>query len=227
MNLNIPHSTVSVSVIDPPPPFGKRAARRRDRRSAILAVAAKSFLEHGYAGTTMSGISAALGGSKGTLWSYFSSKEELFAAYLDEATALFRMKLLPLLDVATELRPALQLFARRFIEEISSPESISLHRLAVSESVRFPEVGRMFYERAPASTEAILASFLADHMNAGRLRQADPARAASIFLSLCMRGRYKILFGYHDAQPDDADGEAAETTRDFLRLYHSTAESLT
>jgi hypothetical protein len=48
----------------------RREARRLSRREAILEVAERSFLEQGYAATTMSAIAAELGGSKGTLWSY-------------------------------------------------------------------------------------------------------------------------------------------------------------
>ena len=40
-------------------------------------------MEHGYQGTSMSRIAAAVGGSKGTLYSYFQNKEELFAAYME------------------------------------------------------------------------------------------------------------------------------------------------
>ena len=47
----------------------------------------------------MSTIAAALGGSKGTLWAYFPSKEALFAAVLDDVTAAFRTEL------ADALRP--------------------------------------------------------------------------------------------------------------------------
>ena len=39
-----------------PPALSRRDARRRDRRDAILEVAQQSFLEHGYAATTMSAI---------------------------------------------------------------------------------------------------------------------------------------------------------------------------
>ncbi len=45
--------------------------RRIERRNAIPAVATRSFLENGYAGTTMSSISAELGGSKATLRELF------------------------------------------------------------------------------------------------------------------------------------------------------------
>src|SRR4026208_346391 len=68
------------------PCLSRREARRRDRRGAIIGVARRSFLNNGYAATTMSSIAAELGGSKGTLWSYFPGKEELFAAVLRETT---------------------------------------------------------------------------------------------------------------------------------------------
>ena len=47
-------------------PCSRREARRLTRREAILDVAQASFMEYGYAGTTMSAIAAMLGGSKGT-----------------------------------------------------------------------------------------------------------------------------------------------------------------
>src|SRR5947208_8772182 len=51
-----------------------------ERRDAIVAIAREAFAADGYAGTSMSSIAARLGGSKGTLYSYFKSKEELFIA---------------------------------------------------------------------------------------------------------------------------------------------------
>ncbi|MFY0108264.1 TetR/AcrR family transcriptional regulator, partial [Acinetobacter baumannii] len=79
-------------------PPSRREARKQDRRQAILDAARTSFFEQGYDGTSMSGLLATLGGSKATLWSYFRSKEELFAAVLDEATAAHRGSLLECID---------------------------------------------------------------------------------------------------------------------------------
>ena len=55
-----------------------REARREDRRDAILNVAHACFVAEGYGATSMSTIAAQLGGSKGTLYNYFKSKDELF-----------------------------------------------------------------------------------------------------------------------------------------------------
>ncbi|BAK66538.1 putative TetR family transcriptional regulator [Sphingobium sp. SYK-6] len=83
---------------------GRREARRLDRRDMILSVAQAYFLAHGYAGTTMSGIAAEVGGSKGTLWNHFPSKEELFTAVLLRATRAHRDHLAQILDPCGERR---------------------------------------------------------------------------------------------------------------------------
>ena len=204
-----------------PETFTKRQAQRTKRRHKILQVAGKYFLENGYAATTMSGVATALGGSKETLWNYFSSKEELFVAYLDEATAAFRSRLLPDLDPRTSVREALRRFACRYTEEICSAESTGLHRLVISECVRFPEIGRLFYERAPQATAAFLATYLEAHMAAGTLRRADAVEAANTLLSLCMKDRYQILFGFEVPARMDFETAAIGATEDFLRIYQS------
>ena len=56
-----------------------KTARDR-RRDAIIDVAREVFFEEGYAAASMSSIAARLGGSKGTLYNYFRSKDELFEA---------------------------------------------------------------------------------------------------------------------------------------------------
>src|SRR3569833_824386 len=56
---------------------------RDARRELILDVAQEVFLEEGFANASMSTIAARLGGSKGTLYNYFKSKDELFTAYVE------------------------------------------------------------------------------------------------------------------------------------------------
>src|SRR3546814_8724283 len=71
----------------------------------------------------MSGIAATLGGSKSTLWRYFSSKEELFAAVLDDATAEFKRELGELLLSHQGVRNTLMRLCLHFIEKLVDPRS--------------------------------------------------------------------------------------------------------
>ena len=49
-----------------------------DRRQAIIAAAQEAFDAHGYAATTIDEVAAKAGISKGNIYNYFRSKEELF-----------------------------------------------------------------------------------------------------------------------------------------------------
>jgi AcrR family transcriptional regulator len=199
----------------------RREARREARRDAILDVAAKSFLDHGYAGTTMSAIAANLGGSKGTLWSYFSSKDILFAAVIDRTTEAFRAELSLILQPRDGVEPALRRFCVEYLRKLTSPKGIALHRLVYAETGRFPEVGRIFYDRAPRQTHDMLARFLAEAMGAGALRRGDSVIAARQLVALCMAISHPLLLaGVIEALSADkieADVDCAMMT--FMRAY--------
>ena len=64
-------------------PAKKARGGDAERRSAIMDCAEDIFLEEGFQAASMSAIAARLGGSKGTLYNYFESKEELYAAVIE------------------------------------------------------------------------------------------------------------------------------------------------
>jgi AcrR family transcriptional regulator len=197
---------------------GKREARKEERREAILEIAKREFLDHGYSGASMSAISAELGGSKGTLWSYFPSKEELFSAVLDHATREYRSRLADVLKPGEDVRAAVLQFCRGFIAKISSSDGVRLHRLIASEVGRFPEVGDIFYRRAPQPTQQLLADFFERAMDKGILRQEDPLFAARILASLCLGVQQRVMWG-QELSAAERDSEAEQIAEVFLRAF--------
>lgn len=202
-------------------PTSRREARRDARRDAILEVAERSFREHGYAGTTMSGIAAEMGGSKGTLWNYFGSKELLFAAVLDRATSAFREQLTLTLNPKGPVETALGQFCAKFLAKITQPDSITLHRLVVGEAGRFPEMGRIFFERAPRKTQELLACYIGMVMDQGKLRADDPLEAAQFLMGLCMARSHQMLLAGVRGTPSmsEVEHEVAGAVGIFLRAY--------
>lgn len=208
-----------------PQPFaGRREARREARRLAILDVATPYFLEHGYAGTTMSGIAAALGGSKGTLWSHFPAKDLLFAAVIDRETDAFRAQLSLILTARDGVEAALRRFCLEFLRRVTANDAIALHRLVIGEANRFPHVGRIFFERGPRQTQQLLAGFLRTAMTRELLRGDDPLTAARQLTGLCMYGCHQqLLMGVIDgvtAELIEADVDRSMET--FLAAYAQT-----
>lgn len=201
----------------------KREARRQERRQAILAVARKSFFELGYSATSMSAICAELGGSKGTLWSYFPSKEELFGAVLEQETSAYRQELADLLQPTGDLAATVLAFCRSFITKVVSPEAIRLHRLVSAEAGRFPEIGRIFYDRAPREAQQLIAAFLASQIETGAMRSVDPLRAARALTSLCMGSVHqRMLWGLPPVSDEEREAEAHFAAETFLNAFART-----
>lgn len=186
-----------------------------------MTVASRSFLTDGYAATTMSAIAAELGGSKGTLWSYFPSKEALFAACLDHATMAYRERLAQLLDPQGDLTPTLFLLAKNLLEKVTSPEALALHRLVTSEGMRFPEMATIFFEHGPRHTRLMIAAFLEQVMKRGLLRRADPEQAARNFIALVLSGSHQqMLMAQIDRiAPDQIEADVAQALDCFIRAY--------
>lgn len=197
---------------------GKREARKEERREAILTIAKRVFLDQGYSGASMSAISAELGGSKGTLWSYFPSKEELFAAVLDDATKDYRAQLADVLKPGEDVSAAVRQFCRGFLAKVCSPDGLRLHRLIASEVARFPEIGEIFYRRAPLPTQQMLADFFERAMDAGQLRREEPLFAARVLASLCLGVQQRMIWGFQ-LSAAERDREALQVADIFLRAF--------
>src|ERR1700756_3627567 len=127
-----------------------REARREDRRYAILDVARECFVAEGYGATSMSTIAARLGGSKGTLYNYFRSKEELFAAFMTDACGEQANALLDHMpDLGEDPHAALVETGFGLLTLVLSAPVMAISRLVVAESERFPELGQVFFETGP------------------------------------------------------------------------------
>lgn len=201
-------------------PLTRREENKEARRAAIVATARQAFLDHGYAATSMSTIAAALGGSKGTLWAYFPSKEDLFAAVLDDVTAMFRQNLDDALQPGRDCRTTLLDFCERFSRKLTDPDSIRLHRLIVGEGGRFPEIGRIFYTRGPQMVLHRLSTYLATCMATGALRQDDPLRAAMVLIQLNHLHQQLRMWNVADI-PDAATvhAQAESALEIFMRAF--------
>ena len=169
---------------------GKVASKQDQRRRAIVETARSEFMRRGYAATTMSSIAAILGGSKTTLWSHFRSKDELFAAVIDDLIDRFGEALRLALEPEMDVRIGLKLFGETLIHSICRPEIMALHRMVIAEAGRSSRLGKMVWERGPTLGMKMLAGWLSCQIERGFLRPCDPESAARLFAGLCQAGSY-------------------------------------
>lgn len=144
----------------------------------------------------MSAIAAELGGSKGTLWRYFKSKEELLSAVIVRTSLALRNELAPALSSQRTIGSSLRCFIKGFLVRLTMPDSVALYRLVLSEAGRCPEIGKTFYENSMDEIYRLLSVYLSDQMDRGLILLGDPAQAARGLIGLCLIGcHHHLLLG--------------------------------
>lgn len=206
----------------PTAPFAKwvRGADA-ERRQTILDCADEVFLDVGYQAASMSEIAQRLGGSKGTLYNYFPSKQDLFMACVARHCERFRAQMSVLIEAGGDVRETLTRVGRRFVEFVSSDETVRKFRMIVAEADRSPEIGQRFYETGPQQGAQSLAAYLTGAMERGELKRTDPLLAAYVFTNLCQSRLFKARLCNAEPAPDKAtiERDVAQAVRIFLAAY--------
>ncbi len=199
-----------------------RSARKR---RAIIEAATTVFLSNGYLGTTMDEVAALARVSKQTVYKNFADKERLFSeivtAKVDEIADSNTDEVLKLRDTG-DLERDLRRFARGQLRAVMDPRLLKLRRLVIGESGRFPQLGRLFYERGPGRTIDALASTFERLASRGELELPDPTLAAAHFNWLVMSiplNQATLLGEDEPATPTELNRYADAGVRAFLAAH--------
>jgi AcrR family transcriptional regulator len=164
-------------------------SKRTDvKRDKIVRSAAKLFLQRGYDSVSINDIIDVVGGSKGTIYSNFGNKEQLFEAVVAQLCSDVTIRI----DTRAvgSIEEQLTRIAHSFVAKVLSPEIVSFHRLVTSIGRTFPRAGRLFYETGPRTVYQIIAGWIAMHQGQGNIRAGeDPFRLAVLF--------HDMLIGEH------------------------------
>jgi len=125
----------------------KRERRKEARPGELLDAALDLFVEKGFAATRAEEVAARAGVSKGTLFLYFPSKEELFKAVITENIAGRFNEWNAELDAFDgSTTDMLRFFMRMWWQRVGATKASGITKLIMSESQTFPEV-TAFYQR--------------------------------------------------------------------------------
>lgn len=200
--------------------------KKRDaKRQAILDTAYRLFLTQGFDRTSVSQITAEVGGSKATIYSHFHSKEELFvecmtAALQDFITGKTAQAIAQLDASGTDPGTMLKEFGTHFLNFVCSPDMVATRRLMIAEAGH-SAVGKLFNTKLNA-LRAHLEAFLSQLMAARVLRRDDPELAAEQLRSLLEAGIVEpLLLHARDDSPDEKEIALAadKAVAAFLRAY--------
>jgi AcrR family transcriptional regulator len=197
-----------------------RWERRKESRPAeLLAAALDCFVERGYAATRLDDVAARAGVSKGTLYLYYSSKDQLFMAVVRES-------IIPLIEafrheVTVSSATSADLL-RRFIQgwwqQVGETQLAGIAKLVVAEAGNFPEVARFFHDEVAAPNRRLVAGIIERGVRGGEFRAVDAEAIAQLVLApLVLQAIWN-----HSILPCCAADDARVTTDRILAAHLDT-----
>lgn len=163
---------------------GRWTRRKEARPAELMAAALDIFVDRGFAATRLDEVASRAGVSKGTLYLYFSSKEELFKSVI-------RSGIVPLIErgerqLVEHKGPSTDLLRRIVMDWWSAVGDTSLGgipKLMFSECRNFPEIGKFYYDEVISRGHRLVQTVLERGMRTGELRQMDAPYATRLVLA--------------------------------------------
>ena len=175
---------------------GARAARRDERRAAILAAALEEFAARGFAATRLDDVARRAGVAKGTIYLHFRDKESLFQE-------LVRSMLSPLVGTIEAaalrdlpIRAVVETIVDLIVNEIYGTRRKDVIRLIIAEGSRFPKLAEFYYREVIARVLPVVRARLTLAVERGELPHNALARFPQLLVAPALVSiMWNALFG--------------------------------
>ena len=204
----------------PPTSTHPRHERRKEARPGeLLDAALDLFVERGYAATRVEAVAARAGVSKGTLFLYFPSKEELFKAVVRENIA---GRFLRWNDEFEAFEGSTADMVRycyaTWWEHIGATRASGITKLMLSEASNFPEIAQFYQQEVIDPGQQLIRRVLERGMACGEFRVLNVEYAVHAVLAPLM---FLVLWKHSMAACTSGDGvfsypDYLETQLDIL-----------
>ena len=190
-----------------------KTAARGEKRPLILRAATEVFAEQGFASVTVAEIADRAGIGKGTVYEYFSSKDELLFAVFEWMNDKIFERIRSLLDEGGTTRERLQRLLDlgvRITREQVEMQAVVLDFWSASRGTKSEER----YNQACLGTfrayRRLIADVIREGQTAGELRAAVDPEAVAIMLVAAMDGLGIQIFFDREIDPDKTVGGFGE-----------------
>jgi AcrR family transcriptional regulator len=163
----------------------RKEARPQELMDAALAL----FAEKGFAATRLDDVAHKAGVSKGTLYLYFDSKEELFKAVVRSGIVPAILEAERLVDDFTGTASALvEQIVRGWWQLIVTTHLSAVPKIMIAEARNFPELASFYHDEVISRGKAMLVRALQRGVGSGEFRPIDVEAAVHIVMApLVMR----------------------------------------
>jgi len=197
---------------------GVRWRRRKEARPGeIEAAALQSFAERGFSACSLDEIAARAGVTKGTLYLYFRSKDDLFKAVVRGALVARIVALTETLSPSESAREQLDRLLAAWPALLAIPYLSALPKLIIAEAGNFPDLARFYLDEVIARGRGAITAILRRGIRRGEFRRIDPDTAFfAVIAPILVAMIWKQTFERHDSKALDV--EALSRTHRLILL---------
>lgn len=116
------------------------------KRASIIQTALILFGEKGYDGVSMDLIARKAGCSKASLYQYFSDKEELYSAVMQETPFYYNFLAIQPEIEGANLEDAIKKIGLAYLRIFDTPERIAFTRSIIRDSKQYPQVSNIYHK---------------------------------------------------------------------------------
>lgn len=162
-----------------------RWERRKDARpQELLAAALDLFVERGFASTRLEDVAKRAGVSKGTLYLYFTNKEELFKAVVRE-------NIVPALGEAEDIISTFEGHSAELLrcvimgwwERLGATKASGIIKLVMAEAGNFPDLALFYQEEVIARSTRMISSMFERAVARNEFRSINVAVMTQVLIA--------------------------------------------
>jgi AcrR family transcriptional regulator len=205
---------------------GPKRRRRKDARPAeIIAAARAEFVAKGYSLAKVDEIARRARVSKGTVYLYFPTKEQLFEAVIraDVLPVIERLRDAVLADGEGSAIDQLRFISDTMYREIAGTDRRFLTHLIIAEGPRFPWLTEFYHREILSKGQALLEAVLRRGESRGEIHAGNLVSHPEILMApTIVAALFTILFARH--QPFDIESYQRAHTELVLRALATGKE---
>ena len=199
-----------------------RTADKEARLESLLQTAACLFLEKGYGKVSLEMIAREAHVAVRTIYVKFGGKAGLLNAVIAKGRARYFSGMS---SMETDTRPIEEIlmdFSVRFVDLVSVPSFVSLHRMVIAEANTTPELATTFNQAGPMQTRELLSRLFARPDIKAQLRSELPPEMLAVHLINCLLGDQLTRLLFPTDQPPTSE-EKLRRVKDGLDLFFNGA----
>lgn len=169
---------VPAKALSAPEPERKWRRRAKARPDELLDAALDEFIARGFDAARVEDIARRAGLSKGAVYLYFSSKEDLLRALIEREISPVLARVGDMARTAEDPRATLRLIGQVAGAAVAQPRFMAIPLLVISIANRFPDLVDFYRGEVAANAKSGVEALIKRGIKLGQFRKVDPHAGA-------------------------------------------------